>query len=181
MPTFANDFTEILQVLSANADLRAAVEALAMHEAMPGKVTEGGDRLSRFRSILRDLITGNINLQNAYERTENELPRANSSYASDNRVFATGWGERLVRTQLSRCYNQAVMEFLVTQGHTQCFVPHSTAEDSTTSCSQQLAGANHDIKTLHDLLVKSYRDGVWTKDVKIPNHPHCTHTVIPAK
>lgn len=148
---------------------------------MPGKVTEGGARLQAFRGILQDLIAGRLDLLAAYQRTQSLLPREQSPHSYDNHVFPHDWGERLVRTQLSRCYNQAVMEELLASGQIMCHVPHSQAEAATSSCSQQLAGGNHDLRTLHDRLVASYRDGKWTKEVKIPNHPHCTHTVTPAR
>ena len=178
---YANEFSEIATTLAADGDLRAAVDALAATEAMPGKVTEGDGRLDRFRAILRDLIAGRISLDQAYQRTGQELPRSQSPYAGDNRVFATGWEERLVRTQLSRCYNQAVLEALSAQGYTRCYVPHSSAEKPDSRCSRELAGANQDLAMLRERLIQSYRDGNWTKEPKIPEHPHCTHTVTPPR
>lgn len=180
-PPYAEDFGEILATLAANPALRQAVAKLAATEPMPGKVTEGGVRLQTFRGILEDLTAGRIDLHSAYQRTQHLLPREQSPHAQDNRVFGHDWGERLVRTQLSRCYNQAVMEELLASGQTVCHVPHSQAEAATSPCSQQLAGANQDLRTLYERLVASYRDGKWTSDVKIPNHPHCTHTVTPAR
>jgi hypothetical protein len=177
----ANDFTEIPTVLSQNEALRNAVVALVATDAMAGKVTEGGDRLERFRAILTDLVNGQIGLGEAIRRTQAELPRQTSPYSGNNRVFASNWEERLVRTQLSRFYNQGVMEQLLAEGETQCFVPHSPAEDPDSNCSRQLAGQNHDVKALYERLVTSYRDGVWSQSVKIPDHPHCTHVVTRAK
>lgn len=180
MAQYAQDFGGIPNALSANLTLRAAVAKLAANEAMPGKVTEGSNRLATFREILADVIQGHLSVTDAYRRVEELLPRSQSPHAHNNRVFAHGWGERLVRTQLSRCYNQAVMEELLAEGHTQCYVPHSNGEDPTTPCSRELAGRVHDLRTLHDRLVASYRDANWSTDLKIPNHPHCTHTVTPA-
>jgi hypothetical protein len=137
-PPYANEFSEIATVLATNDGLRSTVDALAATEPMPGKVTEGGQRLGQFRVILRDLIAGRISLGQAYCRVSQELPRSQSTHAGDNRVFATGWEERLVRTQLSRCYNQAVLEGLSADGHKLCFVPHSSAEKPDSRCSQDL-------------------------------------------
>jgi hypothetical protein len=182
MPEFyANDFTEIPATLAKNEGLRHAVLELIDNQPMPGKVTEGGDRLVRFRGIIKDLVNGQIGLPEAYRRTESELPRHMSIHSGSNRVFPDGWAERQVRTQFSRFYNQAVMEKLLAEGQTQCFVPHSAAEDENTACSRQLAGSNHDLKTLYDRLVQSYAQGNWGQEVKIPDHPHCTHVVTPAK
>ena len=178
---YAEDFGQIAAALAENHDLREAVDTLAADEPMPGKVTEGGERLATFRRILRDLVSGHIDLREAYRRTEEELPREDSPYAHDNRVFPHDWGERLVRTQLSRCYNQAVMEELLAAGETTCHVPRSQAESIESRCSQELAGGNYDLQVLYDRLIQSYRDGQWSGEVKIPNHPHCTHTVTPQR
>ncbi len=98
-------------------------------QSRPGKATEGGDRLTRFKATLTDLVCGRVLLTAAYQRTEDELPRRESQHQANNHAFAKGWAERLVRTQLSRCYNQAVLQELTGQGIQRCFVPHSTAED----------------------------------------------------
>ena len=95
---YAGQFSEITTVLAANPHLRATVDNLAATEPMPGKATEGGNRLNQFRVILRDLIAGRIGLDEAISRTGQQLPRSESPHASSNKVFATGWEERLVRT-----------------------------------------------------------------------------------
>src|SRR5271156_980185 len=94
---YASDFTEIPAALSTNAELRAAVEKLIQSEPIPGKALQGGNRLDAFRSVLLDLANGRISLEQAYDRTEQALPRASSPHAHNNQVFAQGWGERLVR------------------------------------------------------------------------------------
>lgn len=173
----AEDFSGIPNALSQNTGLRTAVLALVAREPMAGKVTEGSDRLDKFRGILSSLINGQIGQTEAVRQTELSLPRNSSSYAGNNRVFPDGWAERLVRTQLSRFYNQAVMEQLIAEGETLCFVPHSSEEDGSSKCSQLLAGTNQNLVVLHSRLVSGYANGVWPKDVKIPEHPHCTHVV----
>lgn len=72
---YASDFTAILSVLSQNAELRAAVEKLIQSEPISGKALEGGSRLSAFRNVLRDLVNGRATLDEAYARTERDLPR----------------------------------------------------------------------------------------------------------
>jgi hypothetical protein len=80
-----------------------------------------------------------------------------------------------------RYYNQAVLEALSKAGDTRCFVPHSRDEKGDSLCSQDLAGAEHDVKPLLDRLIDQYERGNWSKDVvKIPGHPHCTHVVRPS-
>ena len=178
---FASEFSGILPVPSNNTELRSAVLNLIDNEPVAGKVTEGDERLAQFRQILRDLANNQVSLQESFTRVRNDLPRHTSFHGSNNRVFADGWEERLVRTQLSRFYNQAVMEELMAGGETQCFVPHSSSEDPSSPRSSQLAGRNQSIETLHSRLVKSHGQGNFTNDVKIPNHPHCTHVVTRAK
>lgn len=176
---YAQDLYEIPEVLSHNGDLREAVIALVESQPIAGKATEGGDRVNRFRAILIDLFNGDTNFTEAYHRTERELPRHSSIHRDSNRVFASGWAERLVLTQYSRFYNQAVMEKLINEGYTECYVPHSPGEDVSSPCSQQLAGGNHSLQTLYTRLIESYERGQWTRKAKIPDHPHCTHVVTP--
>ncbi len=177
----ANEFNEILPTLSQNEEIRSIFLRLVDNEPMPGKVTEGGNRLEQMRQILRDLANNQVSLQNSFGRVRSDLPKSTSVYSTNNRVFPDGWDERLVRIQLSRFYNQAVMEKLLSEGATECYVPHSSSEESTSPCSSQLAGRNQNLSTLRSRLVESYGEGNFSKDVKIPNHPHCTHVVTRAK
>jgi hypothetical protein len=177
---YAKDFSEILSSLSDNEELRNRVSALIKEKSIPGKVTEEPDRLSIFREILIDLVNGAINdLEAAYRIVEQRIPKTASKYAGDNRVFPGDWAERLIRTQLSRFYNQAVMEELIEIGESDCFVHHSSLESPTTRCSQLLAGRRHSVRTLYDRLIKNYERGDWDNELKIPNHPHYTHIVSP--
>ena len=178
---YAENFFDILNVLAANRNLRQGVITLIKNEPMPGKILEdnNGKRLEIFRDILTDLVNGVISLTEAYQRTEDELPRHTSPHSSNNRVFAKGWSERLVRIQLSRFYNQAVLEQLQSKSIDICFVPHSVEEDTSSACTQQLAGKQHQVAMLYDHLIEAYQKGIWSKEVKIPNHPHCTHVVRP--
>jgi hypothetical protein len=130
----ANDFYEILPALQQNAELRATVINLINSGNVVGKSTEGDNRLDQLRAILRDLANNEINLSTAYSRVEQDLPWGGSIHSYNNRVFPSDWGERLVRTQLSRFYNQAVAEMLLAEGATECFVPHSGAEDANSKC-----------------------------------------------
>jgi hypothetical protein len=179
LKAWANEFADIPAVLAGRPDLQDAVLVLINEQPMPGKVTEGGNRLSRFRAILKSLADGTTGLQEACHRTELELPRLESIHGGNNRVFASGWAERLVRTQYSRFYNQAVMEQLLAEGAVSCFIPHSSSEDSGSKCSRLLAGGSHDLRLLYDRLLNSYARGNWTSDLKVPEHPHCTHVVTP--
>jgi hypothetical protein len=176
---YAQDFMGIPDAIGQNDALRQRIIALIAVQPMPGKVTEGGDRLQRFRAILVDLVNAQITLSQAIRRTAIDIPRDTSLHGANNRVFAHDWDERLVRTQLSRFYNQAVMEKLLEDGETMCRVPHSSAERSDSNCSNMLAGRKHDLQRMYDLLISSYAHGNWSTTTKIPDHPHCTHVIAP--
>ena len=177
---YATDFTSIPTALASNQALRDAMLALIETDSVPGKVTEGGTRLATFRKILKDLTGGTVNIFQAISRVDSELSRGGSVHASNNRVFPDGWAERLVRTQFSRFYNQAVLDELVARGDKECFVPHSPSEDANSPCSRLLAGKNQLVAELRARLVNSYSLGDWSdKQPKIPDHPHCTHVVLP--
>jgi len=175
---WAKEFGDIQAILREREDLRQRAAVILSHN-MPGKVTEGEGRLSRFRTVMADLIDGRISLPEAYQATALQIPRGGSRYAGDNRVFASGWEERLVRTQFSRLYNQSVLENLLAAGIHECFVPHSSQEDASSRCSLVLAGRQHKVDVLLRDVVESYTHGRWSKEAKIPDHPHCTHAVTP--
>ena len=177
---FANEFGEIPNALKENTDLRDAIYHLVATQPLAGKITEEPERLARFRRIMERLVAREIDIDAAIRMTEQHLPRETSRHRDNNRVFPHGWAERQVRTQYSRFYNQAVMEQMLADGHTHCYVPHSSAEGPDSPCSLHLAGGTHDIRVLYDRLVESYGKGNWDSQPKIPNHPHCTHVVVPS-
>lgn len=176
---YANEFSDISATLAERKDLRQAVLQLIDNQPVWAKALEGGDRLTRFRTILKKLVTGEMDLIEAYQGTTVELPRDGSIHVHNNRVFPKDWAERLVRTEYSRFYNQAVMEKLLAEGNTQCFVPHSSQEKPDSKCSIYLAGRVHDLKVLYDRLIEAHSKGNYSSDLKIPDHPHCTHVVTP--
>ena len=178
---YAENFFEIPNALTVNNTLLQLITDLIGSESIPGKVLEddNGDRLGAFRDILIDLVNGKIVLETAYQQTELKLPRHTSSHSSNSRVFPDRWAERLVRTQLSRFYNQVVLEQLLQEGTEECFVPHSDEEKSSSACTQQLAGTRHPVTALYERLIDNYSKGNYSKEVKIPNHPFCTHVVKP--
>lgn len=180
---YANDFYEILDALQQNDDLKERVQLLIGSERIAGKATEGGERAQAFKKVLGRLIDGEITLPKAYRETNQQIPQHTSIHARNSRVFSDGWSERLVRTQLSRFYNQAVLEELLEQGVEDCYIPHSDHEHGDSPCTQYLAGTERSVAELYRKLVGSYRDGNWSSqnDLKIPNHPHCTHVVRPPK
>ena len=176
---YAQDFYDIVPVLAQNDPLKSRVLSLMASDAIVGKATEGGQRVHALREILRMLVEGHLTLDQSYLEVFRGLPQHASSHSSNNSVFSQGWSERLVRTQLSRFYNQAVLEELQEQGVSHCHVPHSSGESGDSNCTKYLAGSDHSVDHLHVLLTSSYRDGVFSREPKIPNHPHCTHVVAP--
>ncbi|EMA10269.1 hypothetical protein [Haloarcula marismortui] len=179
MPDYAQDFYEIPEVVEENSELRERILQLVEQEPIPGKVTEGGDRMETLRNLLSEFFRGEILLEELEQQISTDIPRHESEHRQNNRVFPEGWEERLARTQISRFYNQAVLLTLREQGEERCFVPHSDNEDRDSPCTIHLAGEDADIDTLLDRLNRSYREGEWHDEVKIPDHPHCTHTVVP--
>lgn len=178
---FAREFAEIPAVLRQNTDLCDSVYALVGSEPIAGKITEGGSRLTRFREIMERLVSGEIGLEEAIERVRVYLGPDDSPHRWNRRVFPAGgvWAERLVRTQYSRFYNQAVLEALRADGEEKCFVPHSSAENATSPCTMHMTGSRHEVASLHHALVAAYRDGQWDQSPRIPDHPHCSHCVVP--
>lgn len=176
---YAKDFYEIPNAMKNNDALKHKILVLVQVEPIAGKVTTGGARLDDFRKILIDFFNQKVNLNDAITETERKLDKRSSMFYGDNRVFARGWAERLVRTQVSRFYNQAVLEFIIDSGSDKCFIEHSATEDVTSKCSQQLAGTTQSARVMLERLKSSYGAGNWSKEIKLPEHPHCTHTFNP--
>lgn len=178
---YAKEFSEIPQTLLLNEELRGSVIKLIAEQPMAGKVTEGGDRLTRFREILKKVVIGELGLMEAFHSTSNEIPRHSSVHGGNNRVFCDRWAERLVSTQYSRFYNQAVLEQFIADGLNECFVHHSSEEKSSSKCSQFLAGYAHDPHILYSRLINAYCNDIWNKETRIPDHPYCSHVVAPVE
>lgn len=182
MTVYAQNFYEIPRALQANEVLRGRMLKLIKSDPIPGKVLEGGTRCAAFRDILADYTNGIIGLDESAYQVEDRLPRSTSIYSANNRVFSRRWSERLVRTQVSRFYNQAVLLELQSQGQSHCFVPHSAYEDSDSPCLMGLAGCEHRVDHMLAGLERRYRDGNWVREEStVPNHPNCTHVVSPVE
>jgi hypothetical protein len=167
--------------MADNARLKARVLEVLNRDPLPAKALEGGNRLATFKALIARIMSGEMSIATAYRQAEVDLPRQQSLHSASNRVFPSGWGERLVRTQISRFYNQAVLELVVEDGITSVDVPHSSEEDSSSDCTRLLAGGRHDAKQLLDRLIRAYAQGDFSaRDPMIPHHPHCTHVVVPA-
>jgi hypothetical protein len=177
---YANDFSEIPAALANNEAIFSRMLELVTKDPILDKAVEGSSRLAHFRGVLERLTIGKKNIHQAIREAEERLPRDTSPHAENNYVFASKWAERLVRTQYSRFYNQAVLEQLLAEGKRRCRVPHSKSESRTSPCTVHLAGTTQMVKTLHDRLIRTYHLGESSEQPLVPNHPHCTHVVIPA-
>jgi hypothetical protein len=177
---YAKHFDAIHEALHVNAELRHRVEMLVGNEPMIGKAVEGENRLSVFRGILLDLVSGRIGIEQACRRTGDELPQSDSRYRHSSVIFSQDWRKRLVHAELSRFYNQAVIELLLAEGYAECLVLHSDIEDPNSRCTRELAGGRHSLSILHSRLVQCYRNNDRSdQEPKVPDHPYCTHTVVP--
>lgn len=177
--SYASEFNEISQSVKSNECLKDRILGLIKLEPIPGKAIEGEERLENLKDILTNYFSSSIDLAQAIDDVEFRLPRHYSPHEHNNRVFPQGWAERLVRTNVSSFYNQAVLQEIVESGGLECFVDHSSSEGADSNCSKKLAGRKHDAADLLQRLTNVYRNGNWSKEVKIPDHPHCTHTVQP--
>jgi hypothetical protein len=107
--------------------------------------------------------------------------RGSKWHASNRRVFAKNWPQRLVRTQLNRFYNQALLQHLLESNETLCEVPRSSEERGDSRCSRELAGTTQEVRHLHERLLSVYARGEAASLPLVPDHPHCTHVVRPRR
>ena len=179
--SYASNFYEIIPVLSENHNLKNKIIALIETRPIMGKAVEEENRKNELRKVLLKLVTGDIeDLDSAYNQVKINLSRNTSKYADSNRVFSKDWAERLVRIQLSRFYNQAVMEMLIDSGEEDCFIPHSKYEANDTICFKEMAGKNHKVKSIYDKLIDIYENENYDRHPRaIPQHPNCTHVIRP--
>lgn len=177
---YANEFNEILIALTNNSELRKRVVELIQTRSISGKSIEENTRVNKFREILIELVEGKISsLEISYSKVESTIPRNESKYSSNNLVFPSGWAERLVRTQLSRFYNQAILEELKDRGEKECFVPESSSHNLSPKCAI-IQNGTYKVDELLQNLIESYENGNYDKlSIKIPEHPHCSHVVKP--
>lgn len=178
---YANEFNEILSALNENSEIKQKVLALIQSKPILGKSIEEDSRVDEFREILTKLVEGDIpSLEASFSEVESRLPRNQSKYSYDNRVFASGWAERLIRTHLSRFYNQAVLQDLDGNDEEECFVPASSSSNLSPRCAI-IQNQNYNVKELLQNLINNYDLGQYDKSIKIPEHPHCTHVVKPVE
>ncbi|WP_276301920.1 hypothetical protein [Halorussus lipolyticus] len=179
MSDWAEDFYEIQDVVVDNSNLRNKIVELVNDEPIHGKAFEGGNRTESFREILVGFFEGEMKLEESIKKVSIDLPEQESRYSGNGNVFPRGWDERLIRTQASRFYNQAVLLTLKERGDDMCHIPHSSEEDRDSACTRELAGREVEIEMLLDRLERTYQQADYHNKVKIPNHPHCTHTIVP--
>lgn len=179
MANYAHDFYEISETVDQNTELRDRTLDLVSRKRIPGKATDGGDRTEKLRNILKSFFNGDSSVDKVIGDISVELSRHESRHSRSNQVFSDGWEERLARTQISRFYNEAMLRLLKNGGDEQCFIPHSDHEKPDSPCTIQLAGGTAEIDRLIDRLDRAYDEGEWHDKVMIPNHPHCTHTILP--
>src|SRR5699024_6982607 len=166
MNDWAQDFYEIQDVVQERSDLKNTVVDLIRNEPIHGKALEGDGRTESLRDILVEFFEKGIGLEEAYRAVPLELPRNESPHASNNRVFPSGWDERLIRTQASRFYNQAVLQTLTEQGEERCFIPHSSEEDLESPCTQILAGNETEVNLMLSRLERTYGQADYHGEVK---------------
>lgn len=100
--------------LRKNDEIKSIVIELIKTKLIPGKVTEELTRKKKFRRVLEHLVNGEIHtLKSGYNNVATNIPESTSKYEGNRRVFSRDWVERLVRTQLSRFYNQAILIFFI--------------------------------------------------------------------
>lgn len=148
-------------------------------DPITGKAVDEGGRTTEFRGILKTYFANENGLSEIISQIPRRLSRIESPPSRDNRTFASGWDERLARTQISHFYNQAVLERLDERGYEECYVPNSEYQKPESDCTIHLAGNTEKIKLLKERLERAYQHGNYHGQPMVPDHPHCTHTVTP--
>ena len=176
--SFAKEFSDILESITVNQKIGDRMIDNVKTANFVGKIFEGGRREGVFRMILSNLFQGNLTETQAKNDIEKQLERSSSPHWDNNQVFPLDWVERNYRTQLSRFYNQAVLEHLEEKGERECYVYHATNESSE-ECIYIYAGKNHPVVDFLVNLIASYNNGDCSAKYKLPAHASCNHVVHP--
>jgi len=177
---YANDFFGIAAAYEGNSSLMTKANELIKTEPIHSKALKGGNRDSIFRGILSQVVEGQITFVDAINELGVKIPRRSSIHADNNRVFSNRWEERLLRTEFSRFYNQAVLIMLESRGEELCTVPHSPVEDNDSRCTLSIAGKQWRVSQMLEHLINIYSKADFRDSgPKIPNHPNCVHVVKP--
>jgi hypothetical protein len=110
---YATEFGEIPLAVWCNAALRERIVALVAVEPIPERLLADGARLAAFREILGRFFTGAVGFNDTIVDTQAAL---SGDLPAD---AGSGWAEGLVRTQVSRFYNQAVLAEQLERGATE--------------------------------------------------------------
>ncbi|MGV8162478.1 MAG: hypothetical protein ACP5N2_04075 [Candidatus Nanoarchaeia archaeon] len=177
---YASEFCEIQTALTNNASLRKRTVDLIKIKQIHNPTIEEEDRLKIFRDILVDFVTGEIlSLDFTYARVEQKLPKIESKYAKDNKIFTKHWKEHLVKTQLSRFYNHAVLEELAENNYKECFIPPAESAFHNYACMHS-TNAKCDVQELLQNIIDHYELNKENIHLILPEHPDCAHVVAPA-
>lgn len=173
---YASEFSEILTALTNNLELRARVLVMIQTKPLCCPVIEEEERAKEFRSVLMDLVNGEIlDLEFSYEKLKEKIPQESSKYKNNAEIFQDKWNENVIRLHLSRFYNHAVLEELKENKKEECVIPEASVK------SDCVLGQNHkyNVLELMENLVNYYDLGHKETILKIPEHPRCPHVVKP--
>ena len=176
MNTYASNFSEISKTYSWNEPLREMACMLVKTEPIHSKALGENERVNIFREILIKFIEGKISFHEAIRSVKNSLP----AHFINSNIFSRKWAERLVRTEFSRFYNQALLKILVSKGEQYCSVPHSANESDSSECTLSIAGHQWKTSEMLSSLTRAFSEGDWSRTKRlIPNHPNCNHVIKP--
>lgn len=176
---WAENFYEIIKALRINKYLLENVKRLITTREIIGMSLADSSRKKLFKNILSDLSDGNIGLEESYNLLEYNNNQKLSVFCRPSTICANDWRERLIRINLSKFYNQAVLLYILNRGEKICFIPHSKYERCN-QCSS-MAGKVYDALDMLIKIENVYEKKIFHKEFKIPAHPYCTHVIMPVE
>jgi hypothetical protein len=113
---WATDHTDLLETLAQRSDLKRLMLHLIATERILEPELEAPQRVQEFRRLLTQLLRERDDVAWIASQLEERLSSRDAVYRQDAMLFEPGWAGRVVRRQLLRFYNQAVLMTLTDHG-----------------------------------------------------------------
>jgi hypothetical protein len=166
----ANSIFDIPNIIASEKDALPFIEKRLEEEAFEQvKALRLPEAKKNFKEILYSLYTSSITFEQACHRTEQEIVTP-PDYRKIRR-----WGERLVRTEMSKIFTLGYGDYLLSIGERECFIPHTKLDESE-ECLRVIAGRRFSIELIQMNIYKNYglRPPIHPT---VPLHANCRHII----
>ena len=180
MEKYAKEFSEIKDCIVINKKIKQRMIKLINIKRIYGYVVEEENRERELKLILEKFCNNDeYLLNNGVTEIREKITRSESKYSNNNNVFRKTWENQLLKNQISRFYNQAVLEILHDEGDEKFFVYPSKDQDPSGKCSIKFINKEWSINEILVNIERNYDEGKYDNSFKLPEHVNCSHVASP--